>query len=58
MTHTSLGAIIASDQNQVRYCHPIAFRGEGHLTEFNEAFSKGPSAGPFNSFPSGVKREP
>jgi hypothetical protein len=31
-----LGAIKASDQNEVRYCHPIAFPGEGYVTELTK----------------------
>jgi hypothetical protein len=32
-----LNAILgASDQNGVRYCHPIAFPGEGHVTELTK----------------------
>jgi hypothetical protein len=49
-------ATSASVQNGV--CNPVGFPGEIYLADLEGTFSKGPSAGPFSSFPSGVKREP
>jgi hypothetical protein len=44
--------------NGVSYRHPVNLYGESYLANLTGTLSKGPSAGPFNSFPSGVNREP
>src|ERR1035438_4902803 len=40
------------------YCQPCCFLRRGSFGSGNVALSKEPSAGPFSSFPSGVKRAP
>jgi hypothetical protein len=44
--------------SNLRGVEALASAAEVYLAQSNDALSKGPSAGPFSSFPSAVKREP